>query len=280
MVSMMAIHLSYAPLKKFKVVFIISIVLCTSFLHAQHFILIDSTDISSPVSASTDRLGLVYIADSKGNLRQYEKTTLKQIFSPQQQTQISLIEAWNPLKVFVFTSDFQEYFFLDRFLTASPRFSTSDLSSYIGLCTMSNDNNLWLVDYNEFGLKKFNINFSEFTVNTPFGLLLDPDNYNITFIREYQNLVFISDSNSGILIFDNLGNYLRKIERHGIDYFNFYNDELYFISHGKFHMINIYDGNYREVSLPRAEVLYAFVSDQVLTLITREQLLIYKIEKK
>ncbi|UII33052.1 hypothetical protein LVD17_04320 [Fulvivirga ulvae] len=246
----------------------------------QQLIPVDSTIIDTPVSASIDRLNHIYIADKKGNLNQYSNTSLIQTFSPQQTGSITLVEAWNPLKIFVFYADFQEYAFLDRFLSASQRFKAPELSRFSGMMTMSTDNNLWIVDYINFGLRKYNISFGDYTINTPFDLILDPDKYEITFIREYQNLVFISDKNSGILVFDNLGNYLKKIQVKGVSHFSFTGDDLYYIAEGALISTNIYSGKKSALPLPK-EALFAFLyEDNKLALVSENMLTGYLIKEK
>lgn len=246
--------------------------------YGQRLVPIDSTVINTPISASIDRLNHIYIADKQGNLNQFRQARLIQTFSPQQTGNITLIEAWNPLKIFVFYADFQEYVFLDRFLSASQRFPAPELSRFSGLMTISNDNNLWIIDYINFGLRKYNVNFGDYTIDTPFDLILDPDNYDITFIREYHNLVFISDKNSGILVFDNLGNYLKKIPALNVNYFNFSGDDLYYSSNDQLIKINIYSGQASTMSLPK-KAMFAFLYDDNLTLITESQLINYKVKE-
>lgn len=253
--------------------------LCYAFSHGQTLIPIDSVLISTPISASVDRLNHIYTADKKGNLNQYNNTQLVQTYSPQQTGNITLVEAWNPLKIFVFYADFQEYVFLDRFLSASQRFQAPELSRFSGLMTLSNDNNLWIIDYINFGLKKFNINFGDYTINTPFDLILDPDKYEITFIREYQNLVFISDKNSGILVFDNLGNYLKKFEAEDVDYFSFKGEDLYFISGNDLIKVNIYSGEKSSLPLPKKALFAFLLDDNRLALISENMLTSYKIKE-
>ncbi|MBL6447164.1 hypothetical protein JMN32_12655 [Fulvivirga sp. 29W222] len=260
--------------------FFIILFICPPLVYGQQLQLIDSILINAPVSASIDRLNQIYIADKRGNLSQYKNTHLVQIFSPQQTGNITLIEAWNPLKIFIFYADFQEYLFLDRFLSASQRYQAPELSRFSGMMTLSNDNNLWIVDYINFGLKKYDINFGDYTINTPFDLILNPDKYEITFIREYQNLVFISDKNSGILVFDNLGNYLKKIQVKGVNHFSFTGDELYYISGNDVLIkVNIYSDKRSTLSLPQ-DALFAFLYDNnKLALISEKALNTYSIKE-
>ncbi|ELR73088.1 hypothetical protein C900_05723 [Fulvivirga imtechensis AK7] len=264
-------------IKIFKALLLYLGLLSAGNLLAQELVLQSATAISEPLVVSIDRLNNIYIADKKGNLKQYTHGQLNQVFSPQQTGEITLVEAWNPLKIFLFYADFQEYIFLDRFLTSAQRYSSRDLSSFSGLITISADNNLWVVDYVDFGLRKYNINFRQFTIETPFDLLLDPDNYEITFIREYQNLVFISDKASGILIFDNMGNYLRKIPVKGTDYFTFHKDQLYYLTNNGRELVaqHIYSSQKEVHSLPES-ALFAVSYDKHIAVITEDSLKIYK----
>lgn len=256
-----------------------TVLLFAGSISAQKLELVSAAPVNSPVAVSIDRLNNIYIADKKGNLNQYVNGVLTQTFSPQKPGSITLVEAWNPLKIFVFYTDFQEYLFLDRFLTSAQRFNMEDFAGFSGLATISNDNNLWLVDYTNFGLRKYDIGFRQFTIERPFDLILDPEKYEITFIREYQNLVFISDSASGILVFDNMGNYLRKISAREVNYFSFKDDYLYYLSEDSLVANHIYSSDKKVTTLPE-KALFALPYNQYLALITEDSLKIYRFSIK
>ncbi|MEM9391442.1 MAG: hypothetical protein AAGA02_13265, partial [Bacteroidota bacterium] len=229
------------------------LVLCSGNSVGQDFIEVRalSTELSELVS--TDKKGNIYVSLANGAINQYNTDgDLLNHYSPVKPSEAALIEAWNPLKIFVFYRDFQEYVFLDRFLTTASRFSFAEISSYIGLATMSADNNLWLIDYSEFSLKKYDVNLQQVTIERPLDLVLDPDEYDLTFMREYQNLLFLADRNKGVLMFDNLGNYLRLLSTDQLDYFSFTKNELYFVKNQSLSFIDIYTGKMRSVDLPKS----------------------------
>lgn len=245
--------------------------------NTQQLELIDSMAISTPTRASIDRLNNIYIVDEKGNVNKYDKEgniTLQ--YSPQQLAEVTLLEAWNPLKVFVFYQDFQEYLFLDRFLTTTSRFSTRGLGNYIGMATISADNNIWFIDYSDFSLKKYDVNLDQLILSTPLSFTLNQDVYDIKFMREYQNLLFVSDHKSGIFIFDNLGNYLRKINLSEVGYFSFNQNQLCSTSENNVIITDIYTSKSRYFTL-KEKVLFAFSQDEYLTVLTESQLKRYKI---
>ncbi|MBL3656746.1 hypothetical protein [Fulvivirga sediminis] len=249
---------------------------------AQSYSLISTVPINKPEAVSIDKRGNIYIADNYGEVKKYLKDgELDASFSSQTQGQIDLIEAWNPLKIFLFYEDLQQYTFLDRFLTTPQNFSLNELSDFNRLATLSYDNNLWLIDLVDFSLKKYNLNIRQFTIATPFDLLLNPDDYEITFLREYQNLVFFSDIHSGIYVFDNLGNYLKKIGATNVNYFNFLDDDLYFIgANGMIKFINIYNLTEKELELKPISARYVLASATHLYLINDKTFEVYEKQGK
>ncbi|HNP18028.1 MAG TPA: hypothetical protein PKL31_06310 [Fulvivirga sp.] len=214
------------------------------------YVVTDSIKVGAVENMSVDWLGNIYLADASGNIDKYSVTGERLArFSPSKKGKITVLEAWNPLKIFVFYAGLQQYAFLDRFLVNDNRFGFGDISNFVGMSTMSLDNNIWLVDYVDFSLKKYNINFNQIEINRPFDLVLDPENYDITYMREYQNLLFVSDNKTGILVFDNLGNYLKTIKGIGIQYFNFNGDQIHYILNHQLVQQNIYSGAENKIQL-------------------------------
>jgi hypothetical protein len=246
MVVMTAINLNFSPLRT-SLVFIFIFFYGSTF---SQYTISDSIAITGIDHISVDRLGNIYLGDHFGNIDKYSPEGEKQVrFSPVQKGEIGIMESWNPLRIFVFYPELQQYVFLDRFLVNANRFLLKDISSFVGLASMSLDNNIWIIDYSDFSLKKFNISYKQIEINRPFDLLLDPENYDISHMREYQNLLFISDRKSGILVFDNMGNYLETIKETNVDYFNFSGDEIYFVSGDNLIFKNLYTGAKRTVKV-------------------------------
>ncbi len=220
--------------------------------------------LSSAISTvSIDRYGLFYIADQDGNIFKYDTTgALLITYSPPKKADVTLLEAWRNINIFVFYRSFQEYVLLDRFLSPSPNNRLESFSiGFARLATFSYDNNMWVIDETDFSLKKYNLMYGKIDLHTPLDLLLDPSLYDMNFIKEYQNLVFINDKNSGILVFDNMGNYKARIPVKGLPMLGFYDDEIYFQEEGNLRFINIYTYAERTEALPVNEpfkfVLYS-----------------------
>jgi hypothetical protein len=83
----------------------------------------------------------------------------------------------------------------------------------------------------------------------PLERSLSPGNYRILAMHEYQNLLFLTDLESGVLIFDNLGNYIDRIELKGLKHISFYEEEIIASASSGLQIINIYTGNKLNVPL-------------------------------
>jgi hypothetical protein len=162
---------------------------------------------------SSDRSGNFYLTDVQGNVWQYnEAGDSVRTFSPSRIAQITLLEALKGIKIWLFYRDFQEYIFLDRFLAPSQTFRMPEqIIGFARLATVAPDNGIWVFDESDFALKKYNPQSEQLLINTPCDLLLNAQEYNLQFLKEYQNLLYLYDAYSGILVFDNLGNYKKKI---------------------------------------------------------------------
>ena len=179
-------------------------------------------------SASLDNKGNLYAGDQKGNLYQYLPTgeASDLLYAPPRPSSLTLIDASNPLRIFAYYQDLQEYVILDRFLTESARYSLSEFTSFSGLCAPSQNNQIWLVDLQSFALKKIDPLRNIEQISVPLEQVLDPDGYEITHLQEYQNLVFMSDKYRGVYIFDNLGNLMIQIPVRNVSHLSFSGDTL------------------------------------------------------
>ncbi|MCS6823602.1 MAG: hypothetical protein NZ529_04845 [Cytophagaceae bacterium] len=235
--------------------------------------------LSSEVqSVSIDRYNYIYFSDANDNLYKYDSTgTMVQIFSPLKKGNITLVEAWRNMNIFLFYRNFQEFVLLDRFLNPAPNKAFNrDLIRFARIATNSFDNNLWVVDEVDFSLKKYNISMNKVELTTPLDLLLNPAQYELTHIREYQNQLFINDKNSGVLVFDIFGNYKYKLPISGATYFNFFKDELYYCRGNEVRFYNIYTGAERTMHVPLSgESMLALVMQGRIAVFSKKTLYIY-----
>lgn len=220
---------------------------------AQEWKFLDSIPLKAAVHrASADYYKNMYITDEHGNLYKYDSLGKLQItYSPPKSSKVSLIEAWRGINIFLFYENFQEYVVLDRFLgQTQPLALQRERVGFARVATFALDNNIWVFDDIDFSLKKFNTQFEKIDFNTPLDLILDASEYEITFMREYQNQLFIADKNSGILVFDNLGNYKTKLPFVDVSWFGFWDDEIYFAQGDELVRYNLYTFKEKRAPLP------------------------------
>lgn len=218
---------------------------------AQDFQLIDSIGFGPITQASIDRQNHIYMANEAGEINKYDTDgKLLVTFSPTKPATITLLEAWQGIRVFVYYNDFQEYLLLDRFLTPTQPIKLATELAFAKLTTLAADDNIWVIDEADYSLKKWDAVQRRILVETPFSFLSQFPELEVNYIREYQNLLFIIDYQSGVLVFDNLGNYLKTMDYKNLTYLNFSGDQMYFLNNQHLQLVNIYNGELLEISLP------------------------------
>lgn len=238
--------------------------------------------VSSATTISQDRNGFVYLLDERLNLLRFDLLGRPvDTYSPPSRGRISSIHAWNPMKIVLFYEGSQELVLLDRFLRP---ISTSDLLDlqYEGTAKVAApaaDQGYWLFDETSLTLSKLNPDMRQVTIETPLNLLLNREQFDIRQLREYQNLVYLLDYNSGILVFDNLGNYKKLLPHTGLRHIGFRNNELYFVKEGKLYFYNLYTQKERVLKLPvQKKYVSALAGDKQLFLFTKNTAEVYLLD--
>lgn len=152
------------------------------------------------------------------------------LFSPAKQGRLNQLEAAWTVNIFSFSADLQEYRILDRFLNplAEKGFSLADIT-LAKTATLGNNNVIWIWDESDMSLKSLDYLRNEIIQSQPLNLILITENLEVTEIREFKNRLFMNVPNSGVYIFDNQGNLMRKIDLKGINKLCYYNDHLLWI---------------------------------------------------
>ncbi len=215
-----------------------------------------SVPIATPTAFSTNQSGTLFLGDAQGVVRAYDTTgRVTHTFSPPRVAEVTTLEAGQHLRVFCFYRDVQEYLLLDRTLTPLPGYEkpariAPDEIGFARLAALAPDGQLWLFDDTDFSLKKYNPATRRVSLHVPLELVLAGQDPLFVALREYQNLVFLHDGRSGVLVFDNAGNFRSKIATGAAGPAGFYGDELYFIREGELHFAHLYNGTTRRFPLP------------------------------
>lgn len=247
--------------------------------YAQGFQLSNSVEIKEPTEVSIDRGGNIYFATFQGDIIRYDPNLEnKYIFSPNNPNTTTVLEAWQGLRIFSFHRDLQLYRLINRNLSLNEDYSfPSNQIGFAEMATPSYDNNIWVIDQIDFSLKKYDLFINKISSRTALNMLLDPNNYEILHCKEYQNRLFISTRNFGILIFDNFGNYIKTYQNKGVTFFNFWEDTMYFLEENTLVKLNLYKEEMTFTELPsQASWLFALIYEDRTYLFSKSQLALYK----
>jgi hypothetical protein len=245
--------------------------------------LVKTLTLPNASAASIDRRGTLYLADKDNNLRQL--TTSGQplnTYSPAQPGHVSVLEAWNQNSLLVFYDDRQQVLLLDRFLAPLSEIRLADyVEGTVRTATLAPDGLLWLLDESNLVLREFDPQALRMVQNTPLDLLIGRSRPDFRFLRQYQNNIYLVDRTSGIFVFDNLGNYRKKIPFPGLDFVTFRGDELVYLSGGQLHFFHLYNLTERTQALPpgldATTVRQVLLGDQYAYFVTTAGIAIYQL---
>jgi len=214
--------------------------------------LVKTLPLPNPGPASLDRRGVLYVADRDNNLRQLGRDGQPlNTYSPTQPGHVAVIEAWNQNSLLAFYDDRQQVLLLDRFLAPLAEIRLADyFDGTVRTATLAPDGLLWLLDESALTLREFDPQALRVVQSTPLDLIIGRSRPDFRFLRQYQNNLYLVDHTSGIFVFDNLGNYRKKLPFTGLDFITFRGDELAYLAGGQLHFFHLYNLTERTQPLP------------------------------
>lgn len=242
--------------------------------------LVRTLKLPQPGAASLDRRGNLYVADERNNLRQFGPDGQPlATYSPPLVGHTGSVEAWNATKILVYYDDRQELLLLDRFLApiGGTRFSEVIDNGLIRLATIAPDDNLWLLNESNITLLQYSSGQQRVMVSTPLDVLLGRIKPDFRFLREYQNNLYLVDRVGGIWVFDNLGNFRKRLPITGLSWAGFRGNELYYLKDGLLHFYHLYSFQERTVLLPVPEATQVLVGEQYLYALTPTGVAVYQL---
>ncbi|RYU77941.1 hypothetical protein [Hymenobacter persicinus] len=246
---------------------------------ANGWTLVRTIPLRQPGAASLDRRGNLYVADGQDNIHQYGADgQALNVYSPPQPGHTAQIEAWNTSKILVFYDDRQQVLLLDRFMAPLTQVRLTDfLDGQIRAATLAPDDRLWLFNESDLTLRQFDPTPQRLTLSTPLDLLIGRSRPDFRFLRQYQNNLYLLDRTSGIFVFDNLGNYRKKLPFTNLSTLGFRDDELYYLADGAIHFFHLYKLTERTLPLLTSDVRQALFGEQYAYLLTGSSILVYKL---
>jgi hypothetical protein len=202
-----------------------------------------------------DRLGDFFTVTTSGEIKKFDPDG--KMFSRLKSRTIkpTLVEPWYHPSIFVFDRNNQKYFFFDRHFENVREYAVEPswaVEPFL-ICPRG-DNRLLVLDKADYSIKLVNPLTNQLQSEFAIDAALVASNPEFSYMREYQNMIFLLDSKSGIIILSNIGKLISKIEVAGINNFNFFGEEMYYLSENKINFFDLYseekrtiplDGNYR-----------------------------------
>ncbi len=217
---------------------------------------------------SVDRLGNFFLVLKNGSIKKYDLQG--KVIASLKAKNTTLLEPWYHPVIFTYSKKNQSYstygrnFENGKQTTVEPAWAIEP-----SLVCPSNDNKLWLFDQADASIKKVN----PFTNEVLLEFYLDTTKFktkpNFIHLRGYQNMIFLLDKNSGILILNNIGKQINKIEKEGIGNFNFFGEELYYLDGSSIKLVDLYTEETREIKV-EGENKFALVTDERIILVNKK----------
>jgi hypothetical protein len=223
-----------------------------------------------------DPIGNLYVIADNQLLKFDGNGKPLQNFSDYRLGELRSADAGNAMKVLLFYPD------MARIIVLGTQFapqSTIELRN-IGiiqptLVCNSINNGYWIFDLQDFQLKKIDLNlqpvFTSGNLTQLTGNRVLPN-----YMTEYDHRVYLNNPETGILVFDQFGAYLKTLPIKGLKGFQLFGNEVFFLQEGRLKAMDLRLLNEREISLPDQQELRAVnLNDQRYYLLTNDSLNIY-----
>ena len=228
--------------------------------------------ISDLQSAYVDRPGDLYILQKNGTLKKFDigNNIVNDIPFP------SIPIAFDPrdgARMFVCFKSTCSYFSAEtrQEFDIEPQYAIDPQ-----LMCSSGDHNFWILDRSDVSIKRIDPKQSKVIADTPIDQKQFTMTPEFTFMREYQNFLFIIEKNSGILIFNSLGKQIKKIPITQVEHLGFLGEELYYKKKDKLYFYDLFDASTREMPID-ARCRYAFLTDTRKYLVYENRIEIFEI---
>lgn len=236
--------------------------------------------LSNISTLSVDRLGNFYFVLPTGIIQKYDPDGRLIDESLISALPLTLLEPWNPLKVFSYSNKNSQYRYWDHHLELlDEKILEPSLSISPHLVCPANENNkAWILDVADYSLKRVDMITNKIDLEESLPADWIDKNTHFVFIREYQNRVFLLDESKGIFMLNNLGKPITTIGVKGLTFFNFLGQELCYGDGLKIMLLDLFTGESRIfATLPTTEnIVGTIITDERLVVVTGANVQFYK----
>ena len=228
-----------------------------------------------------DKLGCIYASDGTSIDKYDERGSFLFSYSALSVGRISFVDAYNPLKILVFSKDFMRLLFLDHKLAAQQgAYILSDLNLFPTCVCMSYDNGFWVYDENTKQLFRYDAQ-QNLTNKSQNITHFTEKEINPSFIKETEHgFLLVNDRQNGILVFDRFGTYLKTIPIF-TDYFYSINNQLLYIQDNMLQSFYMQTLQQFTIPLPEQDIQQLCVESKKMVVLTKNNTVkIYEINEK
>ncbi|GAB3217423.1 hypothetical protein J0A67_00385 [Algoriphagus aestuariicola] len=227
---------------------------------------------------SLDTKDQIYASNTSGDIYLFDQKGKQiNVYSPTRQARLHQLEASWTVNIFGFSADLQEYRVLDRFLNpiAENNFQLNEVT-LPKAATLGNNNVIWVWDESDLSLKTLDYLRNLVIQSQPLNLILDSEDLKVSEIREFKNRLFMNVPDSGIFIFDNQGNFLKKVTLMIDQRMCFYKESLFWVEGRSLKMYSLQSQAIFDLgTLPSKDVQYLQIGQEHIALVKKNLISIY-----
>ncbi len=161
---------------------------------------------------TTDKLQQSYLVNAQNDVIKLNPIGTEVFrYSNNKLGHLETIDVSNPFHILLYYPDFGAVIILDRTLNEINHYNLLDLGiPQTHALGISFDNNIWIYDELDFRLRKHDKQGEVLVESIDLSAML-PESIYPTSVKESNNLVYLHDPKTGILIFDVFGQYIKTI---------------------------------------------------------------------
>lgn len=221
--------------------------------------LLPSVVVQTPAinQATVDRAGDLYVVSDSGIVKY---TMTGEIVAHNTMKNVSLFDPGNGVTMLCYIRNTNQLTILNPQLEVKNSY-TIDKSIAISpvLACMLNDYHAIILDSADWSMKVIDIRDQSFV--SEFALS-DQKGSRYSFMKAYQNFIFLLNPNTGIEVYNRLGKKLRTINSPNLLSFNFLGEELYYYADGTIHFVDLYTLLTREQKMQPPACQFVLLTDK------------------
>ena len=239
---------------------------------------LERTIESKATYVTFDNLGHFYAVDDDQISKYSEKGDFLLTESFKTLGDITTVDVTNPLKILLFYFDYGQIAFTDNRLAIRGDVLALDQFGLVqtGAACTSYNNGFWVFDQVTFELIRYDRNFRVVNKTANIQQIVGTE-IHPSFMREDGNWLYISNPQSGILVFDIYGTYYKTIPFKNVEKFSIYGGRLYALQGSNLVAYHLKTGGIVETELPLGIVRDFSVYNKRLLFSSGKALTIYRI---